>query len=135
MRHVPAGGDTVAAIEVSDFAWAKEDYSATGRTLAIWAFIIELRLRLFLIDQSWTYPGGMTPEKFAPPFLPAPIATPCTFATLPSVVCAACKVHNWKHIGLIRLQRRTISLAGKVLPRGGLQPGHGKIFSLSDPRL
>lgn len=53
----------VAAMEVSDLAWARDDYSATGRTLAIWLFIIELRIRLFLIDQSWSYPGGMTPQK------------------------------------------------------------------------
>ncbi|EIE27253.1 ABC1-domain-containing protein [Coccomyxa subellipsoidea C-169] len=41
----------------------KDDYSATWRTIAIWAFIIELRTRLFFIDQAWSYPGGMTPEK------------------------------------------------------------------------
>ena len=59
---LPAASPT-SAVEVGDFAWAKDDYSATWRTVAIWAFIIELRTRLFFIDQAWSYPGGMTPEK------------------------------------------------------------------------
>ena len=45
------------------FAWSRDDYSTTWRTVAIWAFIVELRARLFLVDQKWTYPGGMTPLK------------------------------------------------------------------------
>jgi len=51
------------AVTVGDFAWARDDYSATWRTVTIWSFIIELRTRLFFIDQAWSYSGGMTAEK------------------------------------------------------------------------
>lgn len=45
------------------YAWDQENYSVTKRTLDTWAFVITLRVQLFLLDQKWSYIGGMTPEK------------------------------------------------------------------------
>lgn len=50
-------------VAVRDFNWARDDYSPSLRTAAIWNFILTCRLRLTLDSQKWTYPGGMTPER------------------------------------------------------------------------
>ena len=50
-----------------DFDWARDDYSPSLRTAAIWNFILTCRLRLTLDSQKWTYPGGMTPERYEEP--------------------------------------------------------------------
>ena len=42
----------------SEFRWAQDNYSSFQRTVEIWSFIITLRVRLFLIDQKWTYLTG-----------------------------------------------------------------------------
>ncbi|KAI7839932.1 hypothetical protein COHA_006326 [Chlorella ohadii] len=47
------------------YTWAQEDYSRRRRTLDTWSFVLTLRARLWLLDQAWSYPGGMTPEKKA----------------------------------------------------------------------
>ncbi|PRW20222.1 putative aarF domain-containing kinase chloroplastic [Chlorella sorokiniana] len=47
------------------YTWSQEDYSRRRRTLDTWSFVLTLRARLWLLDQAWTYPGGMTPEKKA----------------------------------------------------------------------
>ena len=51
------------------FRWARDDYSKTRRSIDIWSFVIALRIRATLLDQSWTYIGGMTDARCCP--LPA----------------------------------------------------------------
>lgn len=45
------------------YTWAKDDYSASKRTLDTWSFVLTLRARLWLLEQPWSYPGGMNDEK------------------------------------------------------------------------
>lgn len=45
------------------YTWAQEDYSKRQRALDSWSFVLTLRARLWLLDQAWSYPGGMTPER------------------------------------------------------------------------
>lgn len=47
----------------SDFRWAQDDYNNTQRSIEIWAFIIQLRVRLTLMNQKWNYVGGYTDDK------------------------------------------------------------------------
>lgn len=47
------------------YTWSQEDYSRRRRTIDTWSFVLTLRARLWLLDQAWSYPGGMTPEKKA----------------------------------------------------------------------
>ncbi|KAF5837683.1 ABC1 family-domain-containing protein [Dunaliella salina] len=47
----------------ADFAWAQDDYSVTQRTIDTWAFFIQFRTRLYLLDKKWAYAGGYTEEK------------------------------------------------------------------------
>ena len=47
----------------SDFKWAQDNYNSTQRSIEIWAFIIQLRVRLTLMEQKWNYVGGYTDEK------------------------------------------------------------------------
>ena len=70
-----------------DFDWARDDYSPSLRTAAIWNFILTCRLRLTLDSQKWTYPGGMTPERWGAwePFL-----------LLSSMQCAAKALSVWR---------------------------------------
>lgn len=49
----------------SEFRWAQDNYNSTQRSIEIWAFIVQLRVRLTLLDQKWTYAGGFTDEKCA----------------------------------------------------------------------
>lgn len=44
------------------YTWAQENYSKRQRTFDTWSFVLTLRARLWLLDQKWSYPGGMTPE-------------------------------------------------------------------------
>ena len=63
--HALAGAATALppAIAVADYDWSTERPSKAWRTIAIWAFVLELRTRLFLVDQKWAFPGGFTPQK------------------------------------------------------------------------
>lgn len=47
------------------FRWSKDSYNSTQRSLDIWSFILSLRLKLWLLDQKWSYPGGWTETKKA----------------------------------------------------------------------
>jgi len=47
----------------ADFAWANDDYNVTQRTIDTWAFFIQFRTRLYLLDKKWAYAGGYTEEK------------------------------------------------------------------------
>ena len=47
----------------SDFRWSRDNYSSTQRSIDIWSFIVSLRVKLYLIDQKWSYVGGWTEEK------------------------------------------------------------------------
>ncbi|KAL3133809.1 hypothetical protein ABBQ32_008284 [Trebouxia sp. C0010 RCD-2024] len=47
----------------SDFRWARDNYNSTQRSLDIWSFIISLRVRLYLLDQKWSYVGGWAEDK------------------------------------------------------------------------
>ena len=51
------------ALAVADYDWSRDSPSKSRRTLAIWAFVIELRVRLSLVDQKWAYPGGFNAQK------------------------------------------------------------------------
>lgn len=44
------------------YSWAEESYSERRRTLDTWTFVLTLRTRLWLLDQGWSYIGGMTKE-------------------------------------------------------------------------
>lgn len=45
------------------YTWAQDNYSKTRRFVDTWSFVLTLRARLYLLDQPWSYPGGMTAEK------------------------------------------------------------------------
>ena len=45
------------------YTWAKDDYSEVKRTIDTWSFVLILRAQLWLLEQPWSYPGGMTDEK------------------------------------------------------------------------
>lgn len=45
------------------FRWAREDYSKTRRSIDIWTFALTLRVRATLLEQKWSYIGGMTEDK------------------------------------------------------------------------
>lgn len=45
------------------YTWANDDYSETKRTIDTWSFVLTLRARLWLLEQPWSYPGGMTEGK------------------------------------------------------------------------
>lgn len=47
----------------NDFRWARDNYNSTQRSIDIWSFIISLRVKLYLLDQKWSYLGGWTEEK------------------------------------------------------------------------
>lgn len=59
---VAEGGDLPTDYQ---YTWAQESYSKRQRTLDTWSFVLTLRSRLWLLDQAWSYPGGLTPEKKA----------------------------------------------------------------------
>lgn len=37
------------------FAWAQDNYSALQRSIDTWSFVLSLRVRLWLLDQPWSY--------------------------------------------------------------------------------
>ena len=43
-----------------DFKWAQDSYNVTQRTIDTWLFFSVFRTRLWLLDQKWSYPGGIT---------------------------------------------------------------------------
>eukprot|EP00890_Picochlorum_soloecismus_P002160 jgi/Picsp_1/2945/NSC_01170-R1_protein kinase domain-containing protein len=45
------------------YTWAKDDYNKTKRTIDTWSFVLTLRARLWLLEQPWSYPGGMDDAK------------------------------------------------------------------------
>ena len=48
-----------------NYTWAEDNYSEMKRTIDTWNFVLTLRARLWLLEQKWSYPGGMTDEKKA----------------------------------------------------------------------
>lgn len=56
-------GEGVSFPSDDNFEWAQDEYSTTKRTVDVWSFVLTLRLRLFLLDKKWAYPGGITDEK------------------------------------------------------------------------
>lgn len=60
--------DDVSGTELAQdykYTWSQDDYSETKRTIDTWRFVLILRSRLWLLEQKWSYPGGMTDEKKA----------------------------------------------------------------------
>ncbi|KAF8066232.1 ABC1K7 [Scenedesmus sp. PABB004] len=47
----------------ADYKWAQDSYNVTQRNVDTWAFFVVFRTRLWLLDQKWSYAGGMTDEK------------------------------------------------------------------------
>jgi hypothetical protein len=43
-----------------DFRWAQDEYSTLERNAETWSFFAVFRARLWLLDQKWSYAGGMT---------------------------------------------------------------------------
>lgn len=39
----------------SEFAWAQDNYSTLQRSIDTWSFVLSLRVRLWLLDQPWSY--------------------------------------------------------------------------------
>ena len=53
-------------VQDSEFRWSQDTYNSTQRSIEIWAFIIQLRAKLFLLDQKWSYRSGFSEEQCAP---------------------------------------------------------------------
>jgi predicted unusual protein kinase regulating ubiquinone biosynthesis (AarF/ABC1/UbiB family) len=47
------------------YRWSRENYSRHRRFLDIWAFVLQFLASRWLMGKSWSYRGGMTPEKQA----------------------------------------------------------------------
>eukprot|EP00850_Spirogloea_muscicola_P018201 SM000164S02263 [mRNA] locus=s164:175492:181328:- [translate_table: standard] len=61
-RLAPVAGGLQDLPSDAAFKWARDNYSKRQRAADIWAFVLSLRARLWLLDAKWTYPGGFSTE-------------------------------------------------------------------------
>jgi predicted unusual protein kinase regulating ubiquinone biosynthesis (AarF/ABC1/UbiB family) len=64
---VSASSDPVALSQSTrrTYRWSRDNYSRNRRYIDIWSFVFQFLASRSLMSKSWTYQGGMTPEKQA----------------------------------------------------------------------